>query len=418
MKTQTILISIRIISLILILIGIVYYTYILIRSKKNHLIPQKDKNNLSKESIENPRFCILIPARDESKVIENLLVSIQNQSYNQLLSDVYIIVEDPNDKTIAIAKKYHANILLRKNLNHKRKGYALDEALQEILLTKKYDAYYIFDADNILDQNYLLEMKKTYDQGYDIGIGYRNCKNGNDNVISACSALTFSMINTLSNKRKMKNTNTLTISGTGFYIKGKIVEQWRGYPFHSLTEDYELTLYATINNLTTSYNEKAIFYDEQATTYQVTKNQRIRWIRGYFDCRKKYIQSLKKSKNMNNPNYGSILTEIAGVTPVILLLIGFLLLFISSIILSILDQFTFMNIILTTILFLLIIYLLLSLFTALLIVKEKKQLSLTNITKLKTILFNPIYLITYIPCAVKALTAKEITWDKIVHNRN
>lgn len=57
------------------------------------------------------------------------------------------------------------------------------------------------DADNVLDVDFVKNMEKSINEGYDIGIGYRNCKNGNDSVVAAASALTFSMINELSNRK-------------------------------------------------------------------------------------------------------------------------------------------------------------------------------------------------------------------------
>ena len=69
-----------------------------------------------------------------------------------------------------IAKKYNANIIIRQKLELKRKGYALMEAIEKITKTKNYDAYFIFDADNILDKNYISEMNKSFMSGYDIGI--------------------------------------------------------------------------------------------------------------------------------------------------------------------------------------------------------------------------------------------------------
>ena len=53
------------------------------------------------------------------------------------------------------------------------------------------------------------------------------------------------------------------------------MEDWQGFPFNTLTEDYELTLYSTLNNLTTTYNEKAIFYDEQPDSFKVSKAKYI-----------------------------------------------------------------------------------------------------------------------------------------------
>lgn len=395
-------------SIILILCGFIYYLCVIIRSRRNDII-------VNKKNISKPRFCIIIPARDESKVIERLLISIKNQNYKISFEDIYVIVEDIRDKTVTISKKYNANVIVRKKLNLKRKGYALDEGIKEIIKRKKYDAYFIFDADNVLDSSYLSKMKETYDMGYDIGIGYRNCKNGDDNVISACSALTFSMINTMSNRRKMKNNNTLTISGTGFYISGDLIDKWKGYPFHSLTEDYELTLYATLNGISTMYNEKAVFYDEQPIKYETTKNQRIRWIRGYFDSRKDYIYKLKIQKKKDKSNYGSIITEIAGVKPFIIMIIGLILFLISNCISNIINN---SNFIFNFFAVLLILYIILLLITLIMIIKEKNKLCLSTKSKIKAILFNPLYLITYVPCAIRSITMKDISWDKIEHNRN
>ena len=227
----------------------------------------KTKKIKRKKEEKDADFCILIPARNESAVIETLLISIKKQTYQVDPSSIYVIVEDMSDPTVKICAKYRANVYVRTQIEgRRRKGYALDEALKHI--GKKYDAYIIIDADNILDSNFLMKMNETYKQGYDLAVGYRNCKNGNQSVIAASSALTFSMINTLSNKIRSKRNKNIIISGTGFFIHGKWIQKWNGYPFHSLTEDYELSLYATLHNMTSTYNEEAIFFDEQPTTYK------------------------------------------------------------------------------------------------------------------------------------------------------
>lgn len=341
-------------------------------------------NNFPLKKNSNSHFAFLIPARYESKVIESLLISIKKQTVKVNMQDVYVIVESMLDETVAICQKYNVSVVLR-TTKRPRKGYALDEAIKQI---KKYDLYFIFDADNVLDENYLKEMLKTYKLGYDIGIGYRNCKNGNANIISACSSLTFSMINTLGNKIKNKYSANMIISGTGFYIKGEILHKLGGFPFNSLTEDYEFSLYSIACELTSYYNDKATFYDEQPTKYNVTVKQRKRWIRGYFDSRKKYLPFKITGKNK-----GSKINEMIGVTPYIFIIISFLF------------KINLNNIILS--------YLVMMLITIVMILKEKLDLNLKM--KIKVILFNPIYLVTYIPCALLAILKKEITWDRIDH---
>lgn len=383
---------------ILITMGIIWLLIDYILSYFNSNVP-KERNNKGK-------FAILIPARDESRVIEELLNSILNQTRKIDSDDVYVIVEEESDKTVELVKNKNMNIVFRHDLSKKRKGYALDDAIKEILEQKKhYDAYFIFDADNVLDKDYIKNMEESYEDGYDIGIGYRNTKNGNDSVIAAASSLTFSMINTLGNEHKTKCNNTLTISGTGFYIKGDIVEKLGGYPFNSLTEDYELTLYATLNDLTTTYVKNAIFFDEQPVKYNITINQRTRWIKGFFEARKKYIPLLLKKEI--NKNFSSSFHQIMGVTPYILLIIGLL-----GILL--INYFNVKN----TIILILFVYLIMVLITSIMVLKENTYLNINNKMKIKVILYNPIFLTTYIICLFKAILNKDVKWLKIEHSKS
>lgn len=393
---------IRIISEIIITISILTLLYKYLIMKKNTNYPQKEKNGHN--------YAILIPARNESLVIEKLLISIENQTKKINPEDVYVIVETKKDKTVSIVEKHKMTIVYRKNLNKKRKGFALDDAIKEILKSnKKYDAYFIFDADNILDKNYIKEMTKSFDEGYDIGIGYRNTKNSK-NLVSAASALTFSMINTIGNKRKSKYTNNLIISGTGYYIKGTIIESWKGFPFNSLTEDYELSLYSILNNLTTTYNDSAIYYDEQPEIFDVTITQRSRWVKGYFDARRNYIHKIRKSISKKDKNYASKITALIGVNPLITLIIGDLLFLIDS-------TTSLKRFIICFIIIILLVYLCLMLFTYIIIRNEEDKLDI-KVSKILLIFYNPFYLLSYIYCLYIAITKKDLGWQEIKHTNN
>ena len=382
------------------------------KSRSNHNYPIK-------ESISNPKFAVLIPARDESKVIEGLIKSIKDQTFNINMNDVYVIVEDINDYTCDIVKKYGATTIVRKNLELRRKGYALDEAVKFILDSgEKYDAYFIFDADNVLDKDYFRNMNETFFNGYDIGIGYRNTKNGNDNVVAACSTLTFSMINTLGNLQKNKDSRNVTISGTGFYIKGSFIEKWKGYPFHTLTEDYELTLYSSLNEMTSFYNDKAMFYDEQPTSFKVSLDQRTRWIRGFLDARKIYVKKLYEAFKTNGKNSGSQFSNWIGVKPYILIAIFLVLELFAKLVAGMyylsVNQLLAYKFFRQFLFLIFICYMVLLIATMIIIIIEKK-VDLSMSSKIKAIFFNPIFLISYVYCAIMALTHKNLDWKKINH---
>lgn len=393
------------IGLIFIISAFILLIYSYLVMPRCYLKPKKYNNK--------KRYCILIPARYESKVINNLLLSITKQTTKINPKDIYIIVESIKDKTVDIAKQYNMNIILRENLSLKRKGYALNDAVTYILKKQiHYDAYFIFDADNILDKDFIKNMEKSINEGYDIGIGYRNTKNSNT-LVSASSALTFSMINTMLNERKNKYHNNLTISGTGYYIKGSIIEEWNSFPFHSLTEDYELTLYAILNNLTTTYNKKAIFYDEQPDNFNVSLKQRTRWVKGYFEARKKYINKISKSETKNDPNFASKVNAFLGVTPYIYIIIGLLIILVNILITKGITTFLcYLTI------FLLLIYTVLSIFTIIMLKKEKNSLNISKSMKIKVIFYNPIFMFSYIICLLRTIFIKDIKWDRIDHNKN
>ena len=401
---------IYILCLILVAISLIIFI-------SNRILESENNNHPIKEEKKKPDFCILIPAKDESKVIRGPLDSIKNQTYKINMQNVYVIVEDIKDHTVNICKEYKCNYIVRKHLELKRKGYALDEAIKQI--KKEYDAYFIIDADNILDKDFFKYMSKVYQKGYDIGVGYRDNKNWSSNVISACSGLVFTIANNI-NKRKNKTNENITITGTGFYIKGNIIKEFGGYPFHEITEDYELTLYATVHKLTTCYEERAIFYDEQPTTLKASIKQRIRWIRGYFNARVNYLPQLKEKIFDNQMNYGSVYKEIMWLRPILILALAFVIFYLAIIInqiyMLIKSTYDPSSLILGLIV-IGITYLVMMFFTIYQLISERKHIKVKNSLKVKIILYNPIFLLTFIYCAIAAIVKKNITWERIEHTK-
>lgn len=354
----------------------------------------------------DPKIAVLIPARDESKVVAGILKSLSEQTLKVEMKDVFVIVECLDDPTIEICEKFGCQVILRENLENQRKGYALDEAVKQILPVH-YDLYFIFDADNTLTKDYLEKMVKYYRQGYDMVTGYRCSKNANDNVIATMSGLTFSMINVLGNRQRIRYGANVIFSGTGCFVAGELVEKWQGWPFHSLTEDYEMSLYAILHDVPTYYNEEATFYDEQPTKFRQTVLQRVRWIKGYFGARKIYIPPLRKVKRARN--IGSVKRELIGVKPIIVTLAGVCLLLLSGIGTS----FVTISAVWLIVIIVAVVYSALMLMTVIMLKRERLKLRPRIV--IGTILLNPLYLVTYIPCALRAIFTKDVKWEKIEH---
>lgn len=374
---------------------------------------------------EEHKFAILIPARNESKVIGQILDSIQNQTYNKNKVDTYVIVESKDDPTCNIVKKYpRTHVVVRQHLELKGKGYALDEAMQEILSKPHdYEAYFIFDADNVLDPHYIEEMNKTFDQGYEMALGYRNSKNWNDNWISACSGITFSIYSTFNNRPRSRLGLGIHVCGTGYYVSANIVERLDGWKFFTLTEDYEFTMYSTLNNVKSTYNENAKFYDEQPTTMKQSWSQRIRWCKGYTQANKIYQAKMVKSgfKDKKGKTKFDKLMLAFGVVPLAFTLATIFAYQAYNIALMIvglvLGQAIWYLPLISVLGSAIALYVFLMLYTTCVIIAEHKNINLTFWRGLVCVITNPIFMLLYIPIFCHAMCKKEVKWVAIEHNK-
>lgn len=381
------------VSLTFFLLGLFLSTLVSILLKKDEPLKKKVRNVPE-------RIVILIPARNESKVIESLLISIENQS-SSILKDVYVIVEDEHDKTVDIVKKHHMNYFVRQNLELKTKGYALQEMIEYLHhQNKTYDMYFIFDADNILDKDYLKYMIADYLNGYDISTGYRALKN-TKSYFPICAGLTFTFINGFRNQKGSK-----ILSGTGYYISGEYIQKWQTFPFHSLTEDYESSLYYTLENISVHYNEKAKFYDEQPEDYQKSIKQRSRWIKGYFQNYFYYHKLLKAKLKENPSNKGEITQMYLGIIPYLCYLFGFVFLIIY---LTGFKSIIFLPLLLYFIFFLCTIY------NLYLFQKETK---LSKKLYFQVLFYHPIFMFSYLHAFLRCLIHPSLGWEEIKHEKN
>ena len=231
------------------------------------------------------KYIVLIPARNESKVIRNILKSLSKQDYPKDKFDVYVITESEDDPTNKIALEFGYKYFVRTQLeNRRRKGFALEEAYNHLKANRvDFDSLIIFDADNILSKDYISKLNDLKASGYEIGVGLRESTNADTNYISASSALLFSYQSRFVNKARSILFDKVVISGTGYFIDKKIIEDAGGWVWTGLTEDVDLTRYAYINGIKMGYNPTAIYYDEQPTDLKTLHNQHVRWIWGFMN---------------------------------------------------------------------------------------------------------------------------------------
>ena len=239
---------------------------------------------LPKHGKEKPHsYAALICARNEEKVIGDLIDSIRGQDYEEGKITVVVIADNCTDMTARVAREKGAVVYERQHASEIGKGYALNFGLGRLVEDfgeGAFDGYFVFDADNILEKNYVTEMNKTFSDGYPVVTSYRNSKNYGDTWLSAGSGLWFLRESKYLNGSRMRIGACPQCSGTGFLFSEEIRKANGGWPFHTLTEDYEFTCHSVTKGIKFGYCEEAVFYDDQVRSFRQSWNQRLRWTKG------------------------------------------------------------------------------------------------------------------------------------------
>lgn len=391
----------------------IVYMFVAFKAKKD--------NNPGVQKINPRKFAVIIAARNEELVIGQLIKSIKNQKYPKELIDIFVVADNCTDQTARVAEEAGAIVKERFNRDQVGKGYALDYMIKTIereYSYRKYEGYFVFDADNLLDENYIAEMNKTFNQGYRVITSYRNSKNYDQNWISAGYALWFLHEAEYINLPRMVLHSSCAISGTGFLVHADVIKENGGWIHHLLTEDIEFSVSQIIKGERIGYCRSAIFYDEQPVTFGQSWHQRLRWAKGFYQVFTNYGRGLIGGIFQGKQNRFSCYDMTMTIMPTMLVSC------ISSILnglfylASFFELFDEKGIIHTTTTGVLVsigwsygVMFILGFITTM---TEWEKIHCSGWKKIAYTITFPLFMFTYLPISVVALF-KEIEWKPIAH---
>ncbi|OTA26094.1 N-acetylglucosaminyltransferase [Alloscardovia macacae] len=361
------------------------------------------------------RYAVLISARNEEAVIGNLVRSIQNQTYPSELVDVWLVADNCTDKTAQVVRDMGCHVVERFNKEQVGKGYALQYLLRKMMAdgeAQKYDAFFIFDADNLLDKNYIAEMNKARQAGFEVLTSYRNSVNTGQNWISSGAALWFVRESRFLNTTRSALGTSCHVGGTGFMFSRRIMERNDGWKFHLLTEDMEFTMDCILHGDRIGFCGSAMFYDEQPVDFKTSWDQRVRWSKGFLQVFR-YYSKVMAQWGIKERDFSAIDVTLMVCPFMVISVVRFLLGIIYAALgyiswYSIVEGFSSWG---TSILGFLIGMMVLALVSGFV---ERDKLNITMKELLVYTLSFPVYMASYVPISFVAIFAKS-QWKPIAH---
>jgi len=378
---------------------------------------------------EKLKYGIIIPARNEEKVVCNLIESIYRCNYPQDKLHVFVIAHNCTDKTAKVARTTGATVYEYNNSDECTMGYAfryLFDRIREDYGVENYDGFFLFNADNVLDVEYFNKMNDAYVacERKSVITSFRNSKNFGSNIVSALYGLYFANGCRLESRGRTALGCSTRVQGTGYVINPSIVKD--GWQYVTLTEDWEFTSDQILGDTPVVYCDEAMFYDEQPTDLHIMWRQRVRWARGHLlvfltrftDLLKGIFRSKKKGGNRRKFSAFDIMVNIMPICIIstVLTIVQHIIYLLSPLfgrslaevyseaMWSLLINFGFS-------------YVLTMLTGVLLYILERKRVPHVKWhIKVVSVILWPAFILLSVPMEIVALFSKNLGWKPIPHN--
>lgn len=262
---------------------------------------KKAKVNVIVDEKYEPTVSILIPARNEEKVIGRLLQRIAELTYPHDKLQVIVIDDASSDSTGRIADEYSSKyafieVLHRENGNGgKGKAPAMNagfkRATGEILLC--------FDADYYPQKDIVEKLAKEFaDPNVGAVQGRVVVLNEPQNMVTRLVALERIGGYRVDQEARDDLGLIAQFGGTVGGFRFSVLASLHGWDESILAEDTDLTFRVYLAGYKVRYVIDAECYEEAVDNWKAYRQQRYRWARGHMQCCFKHSSKVLKSKKL------------------------------------------------------------------------------------------------------------------------
>lgn len=274
------------------------------------------------------KFVCLICARNEESVITKPVKSILMSKYPADRREVIVLADNCMDATVERARAAGAEVW-KKTEPSAGKGDVLSWGLKRLAARGGYDAVAVFDADNIVSDQWFDAMNDALQDGETVVTGRRHSSNARANIISGWYTVYWDMMNELSNRVRTNLGLSGKLTGTGFAFLASALGP-EGWQTRTMVEDVEFTVQTNIRGGRIAYVPAADYADEQPITVQYMWRQLRRWSTGGWQVARTYFLPWLKAL-VRHPSlrlFDSFFAILTGMSVAFIILFNLLSLFV------------------------------------------------------------------------------------------
>jgi 1,2-diacylglycerol 3-beta-glucosyltransferase len=238
------------------------------------------------------RFAILVPAHNEQALIGRLLDSLDAIDYPSSLRDIWVIADNCDDATAAIARAHGANVLERFDAVERAKGFALRWALQRLKeRAVPYDAFVVFDADSVVAPNFLRSMDARLNGGSRVIQAYYSVLNAQASPLATLRYIALAAIHFLRPLGRTALGFSVGLKGNGMCFAAPVLDQF-GWNWFTLAEDVEFHLALVRAGMRVDFAADTFVLADMPVTLEQASSQNQRWERGRMQLVRMHVPGL------------------------------------------------------------------------------------------------------------------------------
>ncbi len=263
----------------------------------------REKNKPALNDSFLPFVSIIVPAKNEEKVIEETVRSLFKINYEKGGSvnyEVIIVDDNSSDSTYAILEKlkeeFPSLVPLKRVGGTKGKSAVLNYAVP----FSKGEIIAIFDADSRVEPDFLSKSVPYFHNDSIVGVqGRVRILNANDNLLTKFQDDEFSVFAHMLQLSKSMYGGVMQLAGNGQLTRKAALIAVGGWNEKSATDDQDLTMQFLLKGQFIQYAPNSIVWQEAIVSSIPFLRQRIRWAEGMLRCIFDYFYCVVFSRTLS-----------------------------------------------------------------------------------------------------------------------
>lgn len=226
-----------------------------------------------------PNVSILIPAKNESAVLPDLIDNLHQLNYPSDYLDIWVIDDGSTDETAQILNKLQ-NQFTWLNVHQRKSAGGKSGALNSVLPLTTGEIILICDADAKLPVNFLKQtLPKLQNQKIAAVQVRKSIYNADTNFLTRCQQMEMSCDSFLQTHR-IAIGGMSELRGNGMLVKREFLEKCHGWNENTVTDDLDLCFRLYLSGGEIAFLTFPSVQEEGVTTLRKLWLQRRRWAEG------------------------------------------------------------------------------------------------------------------------------------------